>query len=227
MKTYSNRPIETTDYLTVHDSDGNDYKIKWSDVETFTSNIGATGTRSTLTASNPLFNIWATSTATTGSLRTAQFNTYYTGTTGTENIEAVTSIVTTAVSMGQWANAFYGKIDMGTAGKVAGQVGAVCAEIAMPSTSPGGGRYTCFEAEIDAAGTGFGIGTSFLNGNAWGTNVAAFRTSGYIFEFTGLGTATADKIFDTCVAPAASHALRILIDSVPYYVLLQSNVDAA
>jgi len=37
MKTYSNRPIETTDYLTVHDSDGNDYKMKWSDVETFVS----------------------------------------------------------------------------------------------------------------------------------------------------------------------------------------------
>ena len=189
-------------------------------------NIGVTGTRRTLVAATPLFNMWATSAATTGNLRTAQFNTYYTGTTATENIEAVASIVTSNVGAGQWVNAFYGKVDLATNGSVSGQGGVICAEIAMPSASPAGGRYACFEAEINAAGTGFGVSTSFFNGNAWGAQVAAFRTSGFIFDFTGLGTATGGKIFDTCTAAAASHALRINIDGTPYYIMLNSNVDA-
>jgi hypothetical protein len=120
-----------------------------------------------------------------------------------------------------------GKIDYSTNGRVVGLASPICAELDMPGSSPATGHYACYEAELNfPASSGAGPATSFMIANAWGANVAAFQSSGYIFEFTGLGTPTAGKILDECTAAAASHALRILIDGTPYYIMLQSNVDA-
>lgn len=189
-------------------------------------NIGVTGTRRSMSTA-PLFNIWATSALTTGNLQAAKINTFYTGVTASESIEAFASVVTADVATGNWVNAIVGKVDYSTNGSVTGLAGVICAELDMPGSSPATGHYACFEAELNCpASSDMGVATSFMIANAWGDNVAAFQTSGHIFEFTGLGTPTAGKILDECTAAAASHALRILIDGTPYYVLLQSNVDA-
>jgi len=53
-----------------------------------------------------------------------------------------------------------------------------------------------------------------------------FEQYGYLFHLDGTGAATAGEIFDECTASAASHALKILIGTTPYWIMLQSNVDA-
>ncbi len=153
-----------------------------------------------------------------------------TGASTVNTAEVLRSVLTSNVQVGNWANAILGKIDFSTAGFVTGLAGVVCAELDMPAATIGNGSYCCFEAELNAptnaAGWGASVPVAFLTGNAWGSGVAEYRDDGYIFNFTGLGSATGGKIFDTCTAAAASHALRILIDGVPYYIMLNSNVDA-
>jgi len=153
-----------------------------------------------------------------------------TGASAVNTAEVLRSVLTSNVQVGNWANAILGKIDFSTAGFVTGLAGAVCAELDMPAATIGNGSYCCFEAELGVPTGALGFGTTvpvaFLTGNAWGDGVAEFRDDGYIFNFTGLGAATAAKVFDECTAAAASHALRILIDGVPYYIMLNVNVDA-
>ncbi len=56
-----------------------------------------------------------------------------------------------------------------------------------------------------------------VNGTA--TN---FIDGGYVLNLQGLGAATTGKIFQENTATAATHALRILIGSTPYYIMLTS-----
>ena len=64
---------------------------------------------------------------------------------------------------------------------------------------------------------------SNVSGN--GSANTSFQENGVVWRFDGFGTATAGEIFDECTAQVASHALKINIGGVLYYILLQSNVD--
>lgn len=192
--------------------------------------LGASAYPHTMAASLPRVNVYSTCAVTTGSLRQAIFNSVFTAASTLNEIENLVSIVTSAVRTGNWCNAIMGKIDYSTAGFATGIAGVICAELDLAGVTLGAGSYCCFEAELNCptslAGLGVSVPVAFLTGNAWGAGVAEFRDDGYIFNFTGLGSAAGGKVFDTCTASAASHILRILIDGVAYYVMLQSNPDA-
>jgi len=164
----------------------------------------------------------ATTTAT--NIMTAEVLQTLTGASSVNTAEAFRSVLTSNVQVGNWANAILGKVDFSSAGYVTGLAGAICAEIDLADATIGAGSYCAFEAELNIPTSGAGYGVSvpvaFLTGNAWGAGVAAWRTGGYIFNFTGVGTATSGKIFQANTAAAATHALRILIDGVAYYIML-------
>jgi len=163
-------------------------------------------------------------TATATNLMTAEVLQTLTGASAVNTAEAFRSVLTSNVQVGNWANAILGKIDFSSAGFVTGLAGAVCGELDMAGVTLGNGSYCCFEAELNApascAGWGTSVPVAFMTGNAWGAGVAEFRDDGFIFNFTGVGAATSGKIFQANTATAASHALRILIDGVAYYIML-------
>jgi len=143
-------------------------------------------------------------------------------------LETARFTLSSAVRMGVYANAVNGKLDLTTAGYAVGLAGAICAELDLPSTDPVGsaGTYTCFEAElgIPHAYTS-GVPVSFMNMNVWGiggaNGVGKFLDVGYIFDITGVGAAAASHIFQANT-DQPTHALRIRIDGVAYFMLLTS-----
>jgi Tfp pilus assembly protein PilW len=140
------------------------------------------------------------------------------------SIEALQVSVTSAVQLGNWANAISAKIDLSTAGYATGLLGVICAELDMPGGAvPGGnGTYTCFEAEINlpTSYSGGGVPVSAMVINVWGAQVAQFDTSGYIFDISGV-TKAAHKVFQDSTR-SASQALRIRVNGTPYFMLLSS-----
>lgn len=164
-----------------------------------------------------------------GGLRSFQVSTTMTGTSTTNTIEGIVSILTTDVAIGNWGNAIYGKMDFETNGMVSGLAGVICAELVMPNATLTSGNWACFEAELSCpasvAGMGAVVPVSWFYASAWGSGVAEFQVDGYVFNLSGLGTATAGSVFDTCIATPASHSLRILIDGTAYYIMLTNNVD--
>jgi len=164
-----------------------------------------------------------TATATATNLMTAEVLQTLTGASAVNTAEAFRSVLTSNVQVGNWANAILGKIDFSSAGYVTGLAGAVCAEIDMADAAIGNGSYCCFEAEINVPTSGSGYGTgvplAFLTGNAWGAGVAAWQSGGYVFNFTGLGSAGASSILQANT-DQPTHAIRVLIDGTPYYMLM-------
>jgi hypothetical protein len=138
--------------------------------------------------------------------------------------------VSTEVALGTYANALNGKLDFGTAGHVTGLGGAICAELDLgPGTTSG--SYACFEAELNIPASGsLGTRTSFLSLNAWGANVAAFDTGGYLLDLNGV-TAAAGKVFSTSGAIGnvneITAGLRVLINGVAYRILMATETNFA
>jgi len=191
--------------------------------------IGTSGAKLALVSGLPQLNVYTTSSDTSGNIRAVLIDGTMTGAATANSIENFASIVTSDVVTGNWCNAILGKIDYSTNGAVTGLAGAICAEIDLPASVPGGGSYCAFEAELNIptgfTGSSVNVPTVFLTGNAWGTGIADWRTGGAIFNFTGVGSATSSKIFQANTAAAATHALRIIIDGVYYYMML-TNINA-
>jgi hypothetical protein len=61
---------------------------------------------------------------------------------------------------------------------------------------------------------------SFIHASVQGKTAANFLDYGYLMNLQGLGEAATGHIFQANTAAAASHALRILIGSTPYYIML-------
>lgn len=186
-------------------------------------NLGTSAVKLNFNASDPLVSIQGTSDDTTGLIRSGVFNTTMTAASTANEVENFASIVTSAVRTGDWCNAILGKVDYSTAGFATGIAGAICAEIDLAPVAIGAGSYCCFEAEINvpASSTGFGstVPLAFLTGNAWGAGVAAWRSGGYVFNFTGLGSVGSSNIIQANT-DQATHAIRVLIDGTPYFMLM-------
>lgn len=127
----------------------------------------------------------------------------------------------TEVALGDYANALNGKLDFGTAGRVTGLGGAICAELDLgPGTTQG--SYACFEAELNCPASGsLGTRTSFMSLNAWGANVAAVDTGAFLFDLNGL-TAASGKLFNSGLSQVVTAAarLRCKVGSTTYYIPL-------
>lgn len=187
--------------------------------------LGTSAHPHTLAASLERVGVYSTSAATTGNIRQAVFNSVFTATATANQIENLTSIVTANVKTGAWCNAIFGKIDYQTSGLAHGLAGVICAELDLPGSTIVRGQYGCFEAELNVPTSCAGLTnpTSFMIMNAWGAAVANFRTSGYIFDISGLGTPDTSKIIQANT-DQPTHALRIRVDGTNYY-LLMTTVD--
>lgn len=144
-----------------------------------------------------------------------------TAASATNMIEVSRFTLTSAVELGQWANAIVGKVDLSTTGYVAGLVGVICGELDMPTTVPPGGigTYSIFEAEVNMAGTGGGVPIDIMNINIWGAQATSFDTYGNILDISGVSVGSG-KVFQVNTAADATHALRIKVNGTPYYMLL-------
>jgi hypothetical protein len=126
---------------------------------------------------------------------------------------------------GGWSNALKAEVDYGASGRTTGLGSAFCQEMTL-SAGTTEGTYAPSEIELNIpTGAKTGTATAFLHMSSQGDDVATFRSLGHLFNLNGVGSASSGCLFDTCVATPASHALRILIDGVPYYIMLTNNVD--
>jgi hypothetical protein len=183
-----------------------------ANIETVAATTAITGTFSSSVATATLINPVAVGLTTTGA-------------SAVNMVEVARYTLTSAVKMGNWANALCAKIDLTTTGYVTGLAGAICAELDLPTTNPSGGAgtYTCFEGELVFPASGYTstVPVSFFNLNASGTTRTVFDTNGYLMDISGLSVASG-KIFQVNTATAATHALRIRIGGTPYYMMLTS-----
>jgi hypothetical protein len=188
--------------------------------------IGTSAAKLALTAatSRLLSGYSTSSVATAVTLSSVTFSQTQTGASAVNSIEVAQFSLTSAVQLGNWANAISAKIDLSTAGFVTGLAGVICAELDMPGGAIAGGvgTYTCFEAEINlpTSYSGGGVPVSAMAINLWGAQAAQFDTSGYIFDISGV-TKAAHKVFQDSTR-GASQALRIRVNGTPYFILLSS-----
>ena len=126
-------------------------------------------------------------------------------------------------------NGIKGIIDYKDNGYAYGDCAPLSSELILPDSSFGQGQYAGIETQIGVGSSsnfgGTGAPVAFIRMKVYGT-VLNFEEKGYLFDIKGIGAATAGEIFDTCTAAASSHALKILIGTTPYYIMLQDNVDA-
>jgi cytoskeletal protein CcmA (bactofilin family) len=127
----------------------------------------------------------------------------------------------TNVALGGWSNALKAEVTYGETGRTAGLGSAFCAEMTL-SAGTTSGTYSVFEGELNLGSDAeTGTATSFMYLSVNGDDKATFDTSGYILNLQGLA-ANSGKVFQENTAAAATHALRILIGTTPYYVMLTS-----
>lgn len=130
----------------------------------------------------------------------------------------------TEAALGTYANALNAKLDFGTTGHATGLGGAFCAELDLgPGTTSG--SYAVFEGELNVPTSGsLGTRTSFFSLNAWGANVAAFDTGGFLFDVNGV-TANTGKFYRAGLSQAvtATARLRCQVAGVTYYIPLCVN----
>ena len=115
-------------------------------------------------------------------------------------------------------------LDVNTTGSISGLGCGVDAQLLVPDQAIGGGTYWVVNSEIYSAGSSSsvtGSTTAFFRAVAGGdaTGAATIDTSGYLMSIQWLSVGSG-KLFQANTAAAATHALRILIDSTPYYIML-------
>uniref|UniRef100_A0A6M3LCF6 Uncharacterized protein n=1 Tax=viral metagenome TaxID=1070528 RepID=A0A6M3LCF6_9ZZZZ len=162
--------------------------------------------------------ITQTNAATTGTERTLDVSQTHTGIGA--SAEALRSVITTNVAGGTYMNAVFGKIDFSTVGKVTGLAGVICAELTMAGGAVSQGTYATFEAEINLPTSySSSVPISVLRIGTWGAVKTSFDTYGYLLDIDGPAVGSG-KFFQVNTAAAATHALRVRIGGVAYYVML-------
>lgn len=159
------------------------------------------------------------STAANGDNRLLYMHYFLSGGGGGECLRARTVI---GVSIGT-ARGAHISLEFAAAGQITGLgVGADC-QLMLPNSGITG-TNACVNAEIYSIGSSSsvtGSTTSFFRAVAGGDNTgkATVDASGYLMSIQGLSVGSG-KLFQTNTAGDATHALRILIGSTPYYIML-------
>jgi len=170
-------------------------------------------------------NLAHTSLATTGTITSQSFAQTHTAVGAAA--EALVCELTSNVALGTFANAIVGRVDLSTSGEVAGLIGAICAEVNMPSTdAPAGGEYAAFEAEFNMAGASAGGRPVIVTEiNVWGTGAAEFDTNGLLFDITGV-TSGSGKFYYDNTSNAADAFVKCRINGAVYYIPLSDSGSA-
>jgi hypothetical protein len=128
------------------------------------------------------------------------------------------------VALGGWCNAFKAYTSFGSSGATTGLASSLCAEMDVPDRTLPSGAYYPIEVELNPGSStvtnGSGTQMGFISMSV-NTNVDDFCDYGYVFRITGVGSAASSHVFQANT-DQATHALRILIDSTPYYMLMTS-----
>ena len=136
----------------------------------------------------------------------------------------------TNVALGGWSNALKASVTYGASGKTTGLGSAFCAETTLSAGTTSGG-YCALEGEL-VLGTGASTGTatSFIYLNATGAGVAAFDTSGFLFEIGSGITAGSGKFFDSTANTTSAqidHSMKCKVDGSIVYIPLMDNPDGS
>ena len=239
-ESFANRAISATDVIYVTDSDGEIYKMKWSDVEIFTeSNIdtltdvttitmGTSAAPLACTAGTPLVGIYSTS-SNTSSTNTEPFyfKSVMTGVNGYGGRAVFHAYTNVAMQTNLQAIRAY--VEYGDAGYIKGNSAALNAEIKMPNAdiSSVGGAFNVLKLEYTAGGTTTKTAGG-LNGNhaTWmklntsGDTDGDFDDNGYLAVITGL-TAGASHLLSE-----HSRTLRVGIGTSIKYLFLSDAEDS-
>jgi len=183
--------------------------------------IGTSAVPYIIGAADPIIELFVTSPLTSGNVESMFVKTVLTGagaTGGRAKFRLETNVV-----LGGWANGLKAEIDFLTNGAVSGVASAFVAEMTMPGSAPGGGNYAPLELELNIpASAGLGAQTAFQFMSVQGDQKALMDTSGFLFILNGLSVASG-KLFQANTAADATHALRISIDGVAYYIMLTNS----
>jgi hypothetical protein len=125
----------------------------------------------------------------------------------------------TNVALGWRSNAIKAETVYWATGRTDGLGSALLAEMTL-SAGTTQGTYSPLEVELNC-GSNAPIGTAtslaYMSVNGTATN---FIDWGYVLNLQGLGNAASGKVFQANTAGAATHALKILIGTTPYYIML-------
>ena len=182
--------------------------------------VGTSGTPLTYgTVTNKAMSVYSTCNTTDGAVSFEPVL-FYTTMAGAGQVGGrVRSFMTTNVALGGWSNAFKGEVTYGASGRTTGLGTAINAEMTL-SAGTSSGTYALYEGELNiGAGASLGTLTTLFYLSINGAAASSFDTSGYILNLQGL-TAASGKVFQANTAAAATHALRIIIGSTPYYIML-------
>ncbi len=145
------------------------------------------------------------------------------GASAVTQAECMRVVLYSDVQLGTWANAICAVVDLMDTGYVTGLVGVICAELDMPAGAvPGGsGTYAVYEAEINCPTSyvGGGVPIAVMSINSWGAEKSQFDDIGLLFDITGVTIATT-HFAQVNTAAAATHALKMRLNGVLYYVML-------
>ncbi len=137
--------------------------------------------------------------------------------------------LTTDVALGGWCNAIKAYMNFGTSGRVAGLASAINAEIKIQGATESVGTYAPLESEIVVEGLGAGASSvvSFLYMNVTGGGLSRFNDTGYLFHLGAGITDTGSGLFDANPKSSINmtHALRIMVNGVDYFLPLHTSVD--
>jgi len=141
--------------------------------------------------------------------------------------EVAKFVLTSEFATGEWANAIAATIDYGTNGSASGTASTASFDMTLPNRTFPSGEYSCLYLGMNPqASSTWGAGAvnpvAFMKMEVWGTT-AEFLDKGYVMDIRGVGAATAGHIFDTIGSTTATHELRIKIDGVDYYLMLQAT----
>jgi hypothetical protein len=123
------------------------------------------------------------------------------------------------VALGGWSNALKAQVTYGTEGMTTGLGSAFCAEMDL-SEGTTTGTYALFEGELNlGASASTGTATSIFYISVNGSGAGTFDSNGHLFNIQGV-TASSGKFLQPNTASQATHAIRILIGTTPYYIML-------
>ena len=189
-------------------------------------NMGSSGSEISYTAGTPLFSLYATNAGTT-STNAEPFYVYsiMTGTGGYGGRARFHTYTNAALATNAMALKAY--MEYGDSGSVTGLSAAFCAEIKTPNAALGGGNYYPLELEYVAGGTSTvsatltgRVGWMYMNNT--GDDDGDFDDNGCLMNINGLTVGTG-HLFQANTAAAATHALRIMVNGVAYYVMLNDT----
>lgn len=186
--------------------------------------VGTTGSPATTAVVDAFFAEFRTqSSAATGTSRGLYWRHELTGAGGGECIRAFTKLSAAAGT----ARGAHVSLDVNTSGSITGLGVGVDAQILVSNQALGGGTYGVVNAEIYSAGSSSSVAASniaFFRAVAGGdgTGAATVDTGGDLMSINGLSVGSG-KLFQVNTAADATHALRISIDGVPYYIMLTNS----